>query len=342
MNQDKESPYRIFGSELSPYSVKVRSWFRYKMIAHRWYLRNGENRDEYQRYARLPLVPLVITPDSQGLQDSTPIIETLEALYPDPEIHPTEPVSQFISYLLEEFADEWGNKWMFHYRWARPVDQASAAGRIARSMDPEADEQAFSATRNQVMERMVQRLWFVGSNMHTGPQIERSFLEVLQQLDRHLATRHYLFGGRPAFADFALWAQIYECWTDPTAGSLIEGRTPELLNWIHRMLWPTVNGEFETWSSLETTLAPLLRTQLGARFLPWTQANARAVHAGDEQFTVTLDTGEWSQRPQKYHARSYLRLIDRFGAYAGNPELAEALASVDCLGPLSTGAQEPS
>src|SRR5580658_8322613 len=28
--------YRIFGAELSPYSVKVRSWFRHKGIPHQW------------------------------------------------------------------------------------------------------------------------------------------------------------------------------------------------------------------------------------------------------------------------------------------------------------------
>jgi len=27
---------RIFGAELSPYSVKVRSYFRYKRIPHEW------------------------------------------------------------------------------------------------------------------------------------------------------------------------------------------------------------------------------------------------------------------------------------------------------------------
>ena len=72
-------PYRIFGSELSPYSVKVRSYFRYKGIDHEWVPRNFSNMDEFQKYAKLPLIPLVITPDDVGLQDSTPIIEKLEA-----------------------------------------------------------------------------------------------------------------------------------------------------------------------------------------------------------------------------------------------------------------------
>ncbi|MFP6624076.1 MAG: glutathione S-transferase N-terminal domain-containing protein, partial [Myxococcota bacterium] len=28
--------YRIFGAEISPYSVKVRSYYRYKGIPHEW------------------------------------------------------------------------------------------------------------------------------------------------------------------------------------------------------------------------------------------------------------------------------------------------------------------
>ena len=37
------SVYRIFGSELSPYSVKVRSYFRYKGLPHEWLLRSPAN-----------------------------------------------------------------------------------------------------------------------------------------------------------------------------------------------------------------------------------------------------------------------------------------------------------
>ena len=134
------SEYRIHGIELSPYSVKVRSYFRYKGIPHRWIPRSLDTDGEYQKYQKLPLVPLVVTPDNKGIQDSTPIIEQVEASHPEPSIYPTEPTARFISALLEEFGDEWGNKWMFHYRWAREADILSAAGRIARSMMPAVDE----------------------------------------------------------------------------------------------------------------------------------------------------------------------------------------------------------
>jgi glutathione S-transferase len=40
-------------------------------------------------------------------------------------------------------------------------------------------------------------------------------------LDAHLAGRSYLFGARPAFGDFGVFAQLYEASIDPAAGSII-------------------------------------------------------------------------------------------------------------------------
>src|ERR1700759_4627206 len=199
--------YRIIGAEMSPYSVKVRSYFRYKGLPHQWVLRNEPSHTEYEKHAKVPIIPLVVTPDGTGIQDSTPIIDRIEKLHPDPSIHPTDPVAQFVSALVEEFGDEWGNKWMFHYRWARDVDQISAAGRLARMRSPDAGEEAHAVFTGKVRSRMADRVWFVGSNAETAPQIEAGFAEMLALLEAHLATRPYLFGARPAFGDFGLWGQ---------------------------------------------------------------------------------------------------------------------------------------
>jgi glutathione S-transferase len=332
------SEYRIFGSELSPYSVKVRSWFRYKGIPHRWLLRAGENLAEYQRFAKIPIVPLVVTPEGTGLQDSTPLIEQLEATFPDPSIHPGDPVCAFVSTLLEEFGDEWGNKWMFHYRWAREIDQWSAAGRLARSMAPLADDAAFAERTRQVRDRMVDRVGFVGSNPDTAPLIEASFCDAIVQLDDHLARRPYLFGARPSFGDFGMWGQLYEAWTDPTAGALIEARALNLLAWIQRMLWPRAEGEFEAWEALAPTLMPFLTDQVGARFMPWTLANARAIAGGQQTFDVELPGGTWRQQPQKYHARSLAALQAKHRALAERSQVDPVLEAAGCLAGLTAAA----
>ena len=322
--------YRIYGSEMSPYSVKVRSYFRYKALPHRWIIRNADTQADYQRYARIPIIPLVVTPQGEALQDSTPIIERLERDHPTSSVHPSEPLTVFLSALLEEFGDEWGNKWMFHFRWAREVDQVSSAGRIARSMMPAADEAMHAGLAAQVRARMVDRVWFVGSNDQTAAQIEASLHGAIELLDAHLASRPYLFGGRPSFADFGVWGQFYEAWTDPTAGSLIEARGHHLLDWIHRMLWPRAEGEFERWESLAPTLAPVLDRLVGRLFLPWTLANAEAVAAGREEFRVQLDGETWTQKPQKYHAKSLQVLRDKYAAVTEKAALDTVLDQVGC------------
>lgn len=327
--------HRLFGAEMSPYSVKVRAYLRFKGIRHQWIPRNAASQAEYEKYAKVPIIPLLVTPRDVGIQDSTPIIEALEAAHPTPGIHPDEPVSDFVSALLEEFGDEWGNKWMFHYRWARDVDRVASAGRLARMREPMADDASFERLAIAIRTRMVDRVWFVGSSESTAPLIEQSFRDAISLLDAHLRERPYLFGHRPSFGDFGLWGQLYCAWTDPTPGALIEGRAPHLLDWIQRMLWPRVEGEFEPWDALEPTLLPLLRTQVGQRFLPWSRANARALAEERQEFTVRLAGGDWTQKPQKYHAKSLQALCRRYASRAGDARLAEVLTRAGCLDALA-------
>ena len=319
--------YRIFGSELSPYSVKVRAWFRYKGIAHDWLTRTPENQAEYEAHARLPLVPLVITPESEGIQDSTPIMERFEAAFPEPASQPGDPMLAFLSALLEEYGDEWGNKHMFHYRWRDEADQVSAAERIARSMLPDADEETVADRARAVRERMVPRVSFVGSSPETAPIIEASFARQLELLEAHLEGHRYLFGGRPAFADFGIAAQVWEAWTDPTGSTLVPRRTRD---WCQRMQDPANEGPFEAWDALAPTLKPLLAEEVGARFLPWSDANARAIADGAESFAVDIAGGRWTQAPQRYHARSLRALREKYAALADRAALDPVLETTGC------------
>jgi glutathione S-transferase len=323
--------YRIIGAEMSPYSVKVRSYFRYKAIPHQWVLRNVASQAEYEKHAKIPVIPLVVTPEATGIQDSTPIIDQMEKLFPEPSVHPDDPVARFMSMLIEEFGDEWGNKWMFHYRWAREVDQRASAGRLARMRAPKASESEHDALSEQVRTRMSGRVWFVGSNEATAPQIESGFAEMLALLDDHLAKRPYLFGGRPAYGDFGLWGQFYELWKDPTTGAMIEGGTPHVLEWIHRMLWPKAESAFESWAGLAPTLMPILTKQVGKLFWPWTLANEKALAEGVEEFSVRLGDGVWTQKPQKYHARSLAMLRAKYAGISNKGDLDMILAATGCL-----------
>jgi len=325
------TPYRIYGNELSPYSVKVRSYFRYKQLPHEWIIRNPSVEEEFARYAKLPLIPLVVTPEGEGMQDSTPILERFETLRPQPSVHPSDPALGFLSALIEEYGDEWGNKSMFHYRWFYEADQQSAGARLARSMMPGLGEGELSGGVEMIKARMIPRLAFVGSSAQTKDQIEGSFSTMLAILDAHLAARPYLFGARPAFADFGLCPQLYQCSTDPTPAAIIRTQAPHVVRWIQAMLGPRAEGEFESWETLGPTLSPLLRDEVGAVFLPWSTANAKALAAGEKQFTVPLRGKPFTQETQKYHAKSLTALKARYAAVTDKSALDPILEETGCL-----------
>lgn len=321
--------YTIFGLEESPYSVKVRSYFRYKGIAHDWKQRN-EDQETYVKLARLPLIPLVARPDGSGIQDSTPILEAMEQEHSEPSIHPPDEVAAFASVLLEEFGDEWGNKWMFHFRWRREIDQMACGRRIAQWSNPSASDEELRAFTKQIMSRMVDRVWFVGSSDQTASQIEESFANMLDLLEPHLKNRPYLFGDRPAFGDFGMWGQIYNADRDPTPSKLVRDH-PNVNGWVRRMLSPIAEGEFHSWDDLKGTLLPLLEDQVAGLFLPWSLENAKAIAGDQSEFSVELKGQTWTQKPQKYHARSLAALQEKYRAVENNADIHDMLSQSGCL-----------
>ena len=325
------SAYRLFGSELSPYSVKVRSYLRYKGVPHEWLPRSPENQAEFQKHAKLPLIPLVVTPEGEGIQDSTPIIERFEAQQREPSIVPEEQALAFLSALIEEYADEWANKWMFHYRWNYKADRWATAERIALQMAGAQGPLGVAKARAMVADRMTGRLGFVGSSEKTKPLIEASFKRVLGLLDTHLASRPYLLGGRPALADFGLWGQFYEAATDPTPGHQMRVMAPHVIAWVERMVSPRNEGPFENWSALSAGLTPLLAEEVATYFLPWSAANSAAIAGGAKSFEVTLGGAVWSQEPQKYHARSLAEIKRKYATAKDAPGLNDVLEKSGCL-----------
>ncbi len=333
--------YLLYGAELSPYSVKVRSFFRFKRIPHRWIIRNQANAKEFNKFAKLPIVPLVVTPSLEGLQDSTPIMDHFEELYPEIKSNPRNQTLRFLSYLLEEYSDEWGNKQMFHYRWKDPIDQKSAALRIAENNLPAYIKYlpiVNSIMKKQaskiIQDRMSQRLWVIGSNEITEKEICDSFDELLSLLEAHFKDRSYIFGERPSFADFGLWGQIYNSWTDPTPRKFIEKNYKGILPWINEMMDPKIKGDYEEWKDLSSTLMPILKEQVGNVFLPWSDAVTKSMKIDSNEVSISIKGKEFKHTlggPQKYHVKSLKILKERFLQNKDNEVLIDILDEANCL-----------
>jgi glutathione S-transferase len=305
------APFRLYGAELSPYSVKVRSYLRYKGLEFEWRARTNATQEEFQRYAKLPLIPVLVDAEETALQDSTPIIEKLEAQFAEPSIVPEEASLSFLAALIEDYADEWLNKAMFHYRWSYPEDQESAAKRISDMIFEGAEKP--EGIEEQVRTRMISRLYHVGSSPETAPLIEGSFTRVLGLLDAMLAKRPYLFGKRPSLADFGLAGQLAQLSSDPTPGAVLRAQAPNVVRWLERMDSPKADGGFASFADVRDDVAELLRAEIAGAYLLWMDANARAV--ADDANGVSVDIGgtAFVQKPQRYAAKAFSELKRKRG-----------------------------
>jgi hypothetical protein len=127
---------------------------------------------------------------------------------------------------------------------------------------------------------------------------------------------------------------MYHASSDPTGGSGIRARGPAVLDWVFRMVQPRNDGDFETWETLAPTLKPIL-AYVGRYFLPWSDANTRALEAGVGEFSVELAGTPYVQPPQKYHAKSLAALKAKYRAVADDPALQAILAGTGCTDWLS-------
>ena len=334
--------YSIYGNELSPYSVKVRSYFRYKKIEHEWIERNLKNQKAFNKLAKIQIIPLVHCPDGVVLQDSTPIILKMEEKFKDRPVVPAEPALSFLSRLMEEYADEWAVKHMCHYRWHYEENLDAAGKRFAKLFVPETIQQIIwlrtyflNKAASTFKARMSKRLWVIGSNEVTGISIEESFKNLIVLLNEHLETRPYIFGKRPSIADFALWGHIYNLNNDVTGHQLIQKQVPKLNDWIERMINPEEKGDFETWNDLKPTLLPLIKEEIAETFLPWVTANNDAVKNNEDKVSLTLNGRPFEHRVtsvQKFHAKSFKLLMEHYETVSQDQGLEEILTE--------TGAKE--
>src|SRR5262245_41073341 len=121
------APLTIMGVPGSPYSRKLRAVLRYRRIPFVWVM-YGSPESRSLPPAKVALLPQLVLPGADGAPestfDSTPLIRRLERMSEGRAAVPPDPALAFVDALLEDYADEWLTKAMFHYRWAFEADAA--------------------------------------------------------------------------------------------------------------------------------------------------------------------------------------------------------------------------
>jgi len=305
-----DQPLRMVGAPGSPYSRKLRAVLRYRRIRHVWLTRGSPECRELPR-PRVELLPQLVLdgPDGkpEARTDTTPLIRELERRYPGRSVVPDDPVVAFLDALVEDYADEWLTKCMFHYRWAYPADVDKAARILPRWFGTNQPEETAVAMGKQFAERQIERLWVVGSNETTGPVIEASYRRLLQLLDAHLTPWRFVMGARPGTADFGLYGQLTQLVAfDPTPAAIALAEAPRLVAWVDLVeelsgLEPAEDGWFAR-DDVPGTFRALL-AEIGRVYVPFLLANAEALARSAERVECEIDGLPWVQRPFPYQAK---------------------------------------
>lgn len=304
--------YRLFGAETSAYSTKMRSFLKYKGVPFEWTPRTQESEAELQRLARFPTLPILVTSSGFAVHDTTPMMEALEADSPEPSSMPADPAVSFLACVLEEYADAWLAKTVFHYRWTRKKDQRLAAARAVEDYYTQTPPEDRKAAEDLTLETMSAQLKHMQLDGELGDALEKSFKRFVKLLDEHLKKHLFIFGERPSVADFAIAGQLIQMMKDPTPAKIIEKDGEFVAKWCEFMAAPTASGPFAALEDLKETLAPLFADDLALFFLPWAAENLESSLAGAETFTVTLGKDAIALAPIRSAARSFRELRRKF------------------------------
>lgn len=308
--------YRLIGTNGSPYSMKMRAIMRYRRLPHDWVMRTPAIRAEVAD-VKPPLIPILQLPEDGSYHvDSTPMAYLLEERHPGARsIIPDDPGHAFLSDLIEDTADEWGTKAMFHYRWARKVDQDYAARWIVNDHQPELKGEAYDAAVVAFTDRQVGRMPLVGCTPQNAPVIEETYHRVLALLDGHVGLDSYLFGSRPSLADFGWFGQLKTLATDPTPAEIMRTSAQRTYDWVRQM--DDLSGLEGAWlpahAPLPSAVTGLLRLA-GEVYLPFLAANAQAAAAGADSFELELLGRAYAQGTFRYQVKCLERLRARLRA----------------------------
>lgn len=327
---------RIVGAPGSPYSRKLRAVLRYRRIPHA-FVQAGSREARALPRPRVELLPqLVYGGATEALTDSSPLIRRLEREHAGRSVVPDDPALAFLDALLEDYADEWVTKLMFHYRWANAADVAQAAAILPRWRRVDEAEASARAAGEAFAARQIGRLRVVGSNATTAPLIEASYRRLLALLDARLREAPFVFGQRPASADFALYGQLTQLAAfDPTPRAIALALAPRVVAWVD--LLEDLSGaepRDDAWIARDA-LTPALRAllgEVGRVYAPFLLANADALALGAERVVCAIDGQRWEQQPFAYQGKCLRWLREGYAALAPSDRTAvdAALAGTGC------------
>lgn len=320
----QEDFYRIWQAQASPYSHKVMTYMNYKGIPYKRITTDaGALSGKITELVGQSIIPVLLTPQDQVMQDSTPILEHFEASFQDKPAIPEDPRLAMLMWLIEEFADEYMPRIAMHTRWGNDQNIGTASHKIARDLtfgNP-------SLTTGQLAPMIAGRQ--AGFNKHLGLEgdhvkanMDQQILDLLAILEQHFLHYQFLLGFKPSLADFSLYGPLkVHLYEDPQSNEIMERNAPRTCRWLRTIMdFGDTRGcagqtEFGDWIDLDSGVPESLEQLLcfiARTYIPFAKACAMAGKDRNKSFTATVDGIEASFSVHQYRVWSFEQLQLKF------------------------------
>lgn len=290
------SAYRLYGAAISLYTGKVRAYLRYRNVP---FVEESGSPEIFERVG-FRMIPVLHTPDDELIQDTTVIIDHLEARFAEDgfgasSVYPTGPAQRLVALLFEVYGDEWLVIPAMHYRWAYNLDFILEA--FGKTVVPEASAEEQRAVGEKISAPFRGSLPILGIEEGTIAGIESDYEKLLLNLNEHFASHQYLLGSRPSIGDYGLLGPLYaHNYRDPWSGDQMRRLAPNVARWIGSMNTPAPNsGSFIPDDEIPETLLPLLEgifAEAMPALMATIDANAAWIDANPDAEELPRGVGE--------------------------------------------------
>lgn len=267
-SEQMEEHYRIWGTPHSLYTGKIRSYLIKKGIAYEEIMASDPNFvTSIIQQVGLRVIPVMQASDGQVIQDTTAMIDYLEARFAMPNFVPPGPVQKIVADLIDGFGSNYMMPIAMHYRWSyRDQQEQFLRNEFARAVPAPLYHDRMEKA-GKLMSRFADFLPNLGVTPAVIPAMEESYKELLALLETHFQSHPYFLGGCPSVADFGMMAPLYaHLARDPVPAFLMKTTAPNVFRWTERMNMPGLrDGDFKDLAvgfpegdGLPATLEPIL------------------------------------------------------------------------------------
>jgi glutathione S-transferase len=331
----QEDNYRIWQGQCSPYSYKVMTYMNYKSIPYKRVNANMAELEWGKQVAGQSIVPILLTPDEQVMQDSTPIIEYFEQEFPEKTTVPENNKLAFIMWLIEDFSDEYMPRMQMHTRWGNEQNRHTISHKISRNI-------LYGIPGMQVKDLAPVILNRQSTfNIHLGLEsdeakanMDQQVLDLLAILEQHFEQHQFLLGFKPSVADFALFGPLkIHLYDDPQSNQILETQAPNTVEWLHTIMeLGDTRGcvgqtEFGDWIDLKNGCPESLTALLcfiAKTYIPLSNATVEAVKDKEKTFEVNIYGVSATFSTHQYRAWAFEQLQLRY-QHLSDSEQAELL-----------------